>query len=67
MPCPNVGGVSGLHFLPNDPADLVRAMRKAMEPMMHEGLVKALPQPSTAREMARRYLDFFDEALLEPV
>ncbi|MCW8086137.1 glycosyltransferase family 4 protein [Sabulicella glaciei] len=73
--CPNVGGmaekvqdgVSGLHFLPNDPADLVRALREAMQPTMHEELVKGLPQPSTAREMARRYLDVFDEALMERV
>jgi glycosyltransferase involved in cell wall biosynthesis len=71
--CPGLGGmaekvldgVSGLHFLPGDPVDLVRALHGAMEAGTHDRLLSRLPIPSTAQEMARRYRDFF-LASIEP-
>ncbi|WP_149537138.1 glycosyltransferase [Siccirubricoccus phaeus] len=53
-------GVSGLHARVGDPADLVAAMERAMEPGMAARLAAGLPVPCDGAEMARRYLAAFE-------
>jgi hypothetical protein len=56
--CPGLGGmaekvldgVSGLHFLPGDPVDLVRAIRGAMEAGTHDRLLSGCRSPRTRRK-----------------
>ncbi|MCW8085100.1 glycosyltransferase [Sabulicella glaciei] len=60
-------GVSGLHFRPNDPADLVRALRTASDAARHQRLLEGLPRPFTAREMAEHYVEFYAERISQPV
>lgn len=65
--CPGLGGmaekvcdgITGLHFQPGDPADLVRALRAAMDAKLHGKLAAGLPRPGTARDMAAQYRSFF--------
>jgi glycosyltransferase involved in cell wall biosynthesis len=52
-------GVSGLHFRLGDAADLARGMIDAASEDTHRRLLKGLPKPFGAFEMARRYLEVF--------
>jgi glycosyltransferase involved in cell wall biosynthesis len=54
-------GVSGLHARVGDPADLVAAMRRAMDPALAATLAAGLPRPIDGAEMARQYLACLDQ------
>ncbi|MCO6419947.1 glycosyltransferase [Siccirubricoccus sp. KC 17139] len=58
-------GVSGLHARVGDPAELVAAMERAMDPDLAARLSAGLPRPCDGEEMARRYLAAF-AALSQP-
>jgi glycosyltransferase involved in cell wall biosynthesis len=73
--CPGIGGmaekvhdgISGIHFLPGDPSDFVRALRDAADPDRHELLMEGLPAPSSARDMAEHYLEVFKSVAPAPL
>jgi glycosyltransferase involved in cell wall biosynthesis len=53
-------GVNGLHVLPNDPLDLARAMRRAVEePGLHRKLVSGIAPPRSIDECASEHLEMF--------
>lgn len=52
--------VNGLHVQPNDPFDLARAMRRAIEePDLHKSLSLGIPEPRTIDECAADHLAMF--------
>lgn len=53
-------GVSGLHFLPGDSADLLRAVRTAASVEQAAALCAGIPQVPSAEEMANNYMAFFE-------
>ena len=57
-------GVNGLHVEPNDPLDLARAMRRAIdEPGLHKKLVQGIPPSRTIDDCAREHLAMFANTL----
>jgi glycosyltransferase involved in cell wall biosynthesis len=67
--CSGIGGmaemveddVNGLHFRPNDPADLARVMRRAMtEPGLWARLSANLPAVPTIKDSARAHLELYN-------
>ncbi|MCZ8375780.1 MAG: glycosyltransferase family 4 protein [Beijerinckiaceae bacterium] len=56
-------GVSGLNFALGDAADLVRIIDMACDQKRWDGLRSRMPKVLTARDMALRYIDFFEQRL----
>lgn len=54
-------GITGLHFRLNDDQDFIRVLQKACDPNLHSALCAKLPTPQTEIDMARYYVQFFDE------
>jgi glycosyltransferase involved in cell wall biosynthesis len=50
-------GVTGLHFTPNDPFDLLRALEIAADQQVFDELCKQLPPVTAGATMANAYLD----------
>lgn len=69
--CSGIGGmaekvphdVSGLNFAVGDASDFARTIEMACDAKRWESLRARLPKPLTARDMASRYIDFFEQSL----
>jgi len=52
-------GISGLHFSPGDPHDLLRAIEIASDQQIYDDLRSKLPLPHSAESMAQSYVEAF--------
>ncbi len=55
-------GDSGLHFVAGDSVDLMRCILEAADEPVHTRLMKGVPAPIDSSEMARRYLEVFQNS-----
>ena len=55
-------GVSGLHFKPGDPLDLLRALKTAADAKLADKLRLGIPAVTSALDMANSYLSLFSAA-----